>query len=87
MCPLSPTFHPLTQLPLHHFFAMLPPPRTKARTSHRAYIDDILIKSEDVVYIQNSLNYDDGPARTWGLDMNVSKTEVHANGTGPEKNS
>ena len=49
------------------------------------YIDDILIRSEDVIYIQNSLNYFDGPARDWGLDMNVSKTEVHANGTAPQK--
>ena len=62
-----------------------PPPRANARTSHHAYIDDILIKTEDVVYIQNSLNYFDGPARDWGLDMNVSKTEVHANGTAPQK--
>ena len=62
-----------------------PPPRANARTSHHAYIDDILIRSEDVNYVQNSLNYFDGPARDWGLDMNVSKTEVHANGTAPEK--
>ena len=26
-----------------------------------------------------------GGARDWGLDMNVSKTEVHANGTAPQK--
>ena len=62
-----------------------PPPRANARTSHHAYIDDILIKSEDVIYIQNSLNYFDGPSRDWGPDMNVSKTEVHANGTAPQK--
>ena len=62
-----------------------PPPRANARTSHHAYIDDILIRSEDVIYVQNSLNYFDGPARDWGLDMNVSKTEVHANGTAPQK--
>ena len=67
------------------FLPLCPPPWANARTSHHAYIDDILIKSEDVVYIQNSLNYFDGPARDWGLDMNVSKTEVHANGTTPPK--
>ena len=61
-----------------------PPPRANARTSHRAYIDNILIRSEDVIYIQNSVKYFDGPARDWGLDMNVSKTEVHANGTAPK---
>ena len=63
----------------------MPPPRTNGRTSHQAYIEDILIRNEDVVYIQNSLDYFDAPARAWGLDMNVSKTEVHANGTAPEK--
>ena len=62
-----------------------PPPPTNARTSHHAYIDDILIKSEDVVYIRTGLNYFDGPARDWGLDMNVSETEVHANVTAPQK--
>ena len=62
-----------------------PPPRANVRTSHHAYIDDILIKSEHVVYIQKSLNYFDGRARDWGLDMNVSKTEVHANGTAPKR--
>ena len=62
-----------------------PPPRANARTSHHAYIDDILIRSEDVVHIQNSLNYFDRPARDVGLDMNVSKPEVHANGTAPQK--
>ena len=84
-CPLSLLLFILYLNSLfHYFFATVPLPRTKARTSHHAYIDDILIKSEDVVYIQNSLNYFDGPARTWGLDMNVSKTEVHANGTAPQ---
>ena len=67
------------------YLPLCPPPRANARTSHHAYIDDILIRSDDVVYIQNSLNYFDGPARDWGLDMNVSKTEVHANGTAPQK--
>ena len=85
MSPSSPTFHPLPQLPLPLFFCHGCPPRTEARTGDHAYIDEILIKSEDVVCIQNSLNYFDGPARTWRLDMNVSKTEVHANGTAPEK--
>ena len=67
------------------FLPLCPPPRANARTSHHAHIDDILIRSEDVIYVQNSLNYFDGPARDCGLDMNVSKTEVHANGTAPQK--
>ena len=45
----------------------------------------MLIKSEDVVYIQNSLNYLAGPARASGFDMNVSKFEVHTNGIAPQK--
>ena len=86
MSPLPPTLHSLSQLPLPPFFChCAPPPRANTRTSHHAYIDDILIRSEDVIYIQNSLNYFDGSARDWGLDMNVSKTEVHANGTAPQK--
>ena len=87
MSPLPPTLHSLSQLPLPTFSCHCapPPPRANARTSHHAYINNILIKSEDVVYIQNSLNYFDGPARDWGLDMNVSKTEVQANGTAPQK--
>ena len=85
-CPLSPLLFILYLNSLfNHFFATVPPPRANARTSHHAYIHDILIRSEDVIYIQNSLNYLDGPARDWGLDMNVSKTEVHANGTAPQK--
>ena len=85
-CPLFPLLFILYPNSLfHHFFATMPPPRANARTSHHPYIDDILIRSEDVIYIQNSLNYFDGPARDSGLDMNVSQTEVHANGTAPEK--
>ena len=64
---------------------LCPPPRANAHGGHHAYIDGILIRCEDVVYIQNSLNYFDGPARDWGLDMNVSETEVHANGTAPQE--
>ena len=85
-CPLSPLLFILyLNSLLHHFFATVPPPRADARTSHHAYIDDILIKSEDVLYIQNSLNYFDGPARDWGLDMDVSKTEVPASGTAAQE--
>ena len=85
-CPLSPLLFILyLNSLLHHFFATVPAPRANALTSHHAYIDDILIRSEDVVYMQNSLNYFNGQARDWGLDMNLSQSEVHANGTAPKK--
>ena len=85
-CPLPPLLFILYLNSLfEHLFATVPPPRPNTRTSHHAYIHDILIRSEDVIYIENSVNYFDEPARDWGLDMNVTKTEVHANGTAPQK--
>ena len=85
MSPLYPTFHPLPQLPLPPFFCHGASPSHKRSHKPPPLHRDILIKTEDVLYIQNSLNYVDGPARAWGLDMNVSKTEVHANGTALQK--
>ena len=47
-------------------------------------MDDILIQSEAPEYIQSTLNFFDHDARVWGLDMNVSKTEVQAIGNSPQ---
>ena len=50
-------------------------------------MDDILIQSEAPEYIQSTLNFFDHDARVWGLDMNVSKTEVQAIGNSPQRDS
>ena len=76
---------PVSTLSSTVFLPLCPPPRANARTSHHAYIDDILIKSEDVAYIQNSLNYFDGPARDWGLDMNLQRTKSTPMAQPPKK--
>ena len=86
MSSLPPTLHSLSQLPFPPFFwHCVPPLRANACTSHHAYIDDILIKSEDVAYIQNSLNYFDGPARDCGLDMNLQRTKSTPMAQPPKK--
>ena len=48
-------------------------------------MDDILIQSKDPEYIQSTLNFFDHDARVWGLDMNVSETEVQAVGNSPQR--
>ena len=50
-------------------------------------MDDILIQSEVPEYIQSTLNFFNHDARVWGLDMNVSKTEVQAIGNSPQRDS
>ena len=37
------------------FLPLCPPPRANARTSHNAYIDDILIRSE-VIFVQHNFS-------------------------------
>ena len=75
MSPVSCYSSPSTSTPSSTIFLpQCPPPlRTNGRTSHHAYIDDVVIKSEDVVDMQNSLNYFDGPVK------------VQANGTAAQK--
>ena len=36
-------------------------------------------------HIQGTLNFDDIVGRSWGLDMNLAKNEVHAMGTAPQR--
>ena len=77
-CPLPPLlFIPSLNALLAHFMATPPPPPNKTSTQH-VFVDDILIQSEDPEYIQSTLNFFDHDARVWGLDMNISKTEVQA---------
>ena len=85
-CPLSPLlFIPYLNALLAHFMATAPPSPNKTSTQH-VLVDDILIQSEDPEYIQSTLNFFDHNARVWGLDMNVSKTEVQAVGNSPKRN-
>ena len=49
--------------------------------SGHAFVDDLLYRSEDGDRIQQILNFFDTVAREWGLDLNLSKTEIHAMGT------
>ena len=53
--------------------------------SGRAFVDDLLYRSEDGDRIQQILNFFDRVAREWGLDLNLSKTEIHAMGAAPPR--
>ena len=53
--------------------------------SGHAFVDDLLYRSEDGDRIQPILNFSDTVAREWGLDLNLSKTEIHAMGTAPPR--
>ena len=63
-----------------YFLATTPPSEQGRITSHHASIDDMLIRSDDPSYMQRAINVFDGPARLWGLDMNVQKTDMEAMG-------
>ena len=65
-------------------------PNTAARSggaheSGHAFVDDLLYRSEDGDRIQQILNFFNTVAREWGLDLNLSKTEIHAMGTAPPR--
>ena len=51
-----------------------------------AFVDDLLYRSEDGDRIQHILNFFDTVAREWGLDLNLSKTDIHALGAAPPQN-
>ena len=80
-CPSAP---PLFILYLNalffYFLATTPPPEQGCVASHHAFIDDILIRSEDPSYITRAINVTNAPARLWGLDMNVQKIEIQTLG-------
>ena len=84
-CPLSPLLCILyLNALLAHFMATHPPPPNKTSTQH-VFVDDILIQSEDPEYSQSALNFFNHDAKVWGLDMNVSETEVQAVGNSRQR--
>ena len=75
-CPNSPLLfiiylNSLFSYFVYNFLATNPPPEKSRITSPHAFIDDILIRSEDPSYIQRAINLFDGPARFWVVDMHV----------------
>ena len=84
-CPMSPI---LFCLYLNVLLFALPSHVTAARSRHEsghAFVDDLPYGSEDGDRIQQILNFFDTVAREWGLDLNLSKTEIHAMGTAPPR--
>ena len=53
--------------------------------SGHAFVDDLLYRSEDGDRIQQILHFSDTVAREWGLDLNLSRTEIHVMGTAPPR--
>ena len=53
--------------------------------SGHTFVDDLLYRSENGDRIQEILNFCDTVAREWGLDLNLSKTGIHAIGTAPPR--
>ena len=84
-CPMSPI---LLCLYLNVLLFALPSHVTAPPSPHEsghAFVDDPLYRSEDGDRIQQILNFFDTVAREWGLDLNHSKTEIHAMGTAPPR--
>ena len=84
-CPMSPI---LFCLYLKVLLFALPSHVTAPPSPHEsdhAFVDDLLYRSEDGDRIQQILNFFDTVAREWGLDLNLSKTEIHAMGTAPPR--
>ena len=82
-CPMSPI---LFCLYLNVLLFALPSHVTAPPSPHEsghAFVDDLLYRSEDGDCIQQILNFFDTVAREWGLDLNLSKIEIHAMGTDP----
>ena len=84
-CPMSPI---LFCLYLNVLLFALPSHVTAPPSPHEsghAFADDLIYRSEDGDRIQQILNFFDTVAREWGLDLNLSKTEIHAMGTAPPR--
>ena len=84
-CPMSPI---LFCLYLNVLLFALPShvtgPPSQNESGH-AFVDDLLYRSEDGDRIQGILIFFDTVAREWGLDLNLSKTEIHGMGTAPPR--
>ena len=83
-CPLSPILFMLYVNVLlfavpHH----LSTPITQHESSH-AFVDDLLYRSESSQRIEEILSFYDSKGRAWGLDINLSKTELHSMGKAPQ---
>ena len=84
-CPMSPI---LFCLYLNVLLFALPSHVTAPPSPHEsghAFVDDLLYRSEDGDRIQQSLHFFDTVARDRGLDLNLSKTKIHALGTAPPR--
>ena len=83
-CPLSPILFVLYVNVLsfavpHH----LSIPITRHESSH-AFVDDLLYRSESSQRMEEILSFYDSKGRAWGLDINLSKTELHSMGKAPQ---
>ena len=56
---------------------------TQHESSH-AFVDDLLYRSESSQRIEEILSFYDSKGRVWGLDINLSKTELHSIGKAPQ---
>ena len=78
-CPLSPLlFNLYFNIMLYHIFKHTP---LTTHHSMHTFIDDILFSSPQKHLTQKSFNIFDTTTRSIGLNMNNSKTELHALGT------
>ena len=80
---MSPMLFILHSNVLLHAAPTPSPSERPAKTSAHAFIDDKLYPSQSQYYIQKLINFYDTDARTWGLQMNCDKSEVHALGGVP----
>ena len=83
-CPLSPILFVLYVNVLlfavpHH----LSTPITQHESSH-AFVDDLLYRSDSSQRIEEILSSYDSKGRAWGLNINLSTTELHSMGKAPQ---
>ena len=82
---MSPT---LFRLYLNVLLFVLPSHFTAPPSSHEsghAFVADLLYRSKIGDRIQKISNFFDRVAREWGLDLSLSRTEIHAIGTPPPR--